>query len=209
MQFSNIMVDRSEALEIQLGKVFGGSGPLNDVRLGGMRFGKLMAKVAASFEELKGHHANEIASLKKGFQKELDVLSVDRFKAQGSKSDQVAKFRQEGCTTSLLDLAAGPLEITTSMFASFRDEDAAMTRTSLCVDPPTLESGRSAEQLSAQETFRLGTAARSASHVCHLVSLQGDRRSSFFCVKTLQVLNLLVVCLLERRSGPVVLGSKF
>jgi hypothetical protein len=155
------MVDQREALEIQLGKAFGGSGPLNDVRLGGMHFVKLMAKVAASFEELKGHHANEIASLKKGFQKELDVLSVDSFKAQGSKSDQVAKFRQEGCTTSLLELAAGSREITTSMFASARDEDAATTQTPLCVDVPVLGLGTSAEQLSAQETFRLGSAATS------------------------------------------------
>lgn len=70
MQYSSA----SPPLEVQLAEMFSGGGILRDARLGGMHVGRLMAKVAASFESLKEHQADEIAALKRGFQLEIEKL---------------------------------------------------------------------------------------------------------------------------------------
>ncbi|GAQ90507.1 hypothetical protein KFL_006500010 [Klebsormidium nitens] len=63
-----------EPLEMALARAFGEGGPLAEVYVGKMRFSKLILGICGKLERLKTFHADEIASIKKGFEEEKKEL---------------------------------------------------------------------------------------------------------------------------------------
>lgn len=65
---------QKEPLEAALARAFGEGGPLSEVYVGQMRFSKLILGICGKLERLKTFHADEIASIKKGFEAEKKEL---------------------------------------------------------------------------------------------------------------------------------------